>query len=744
MKFNFQCGGIKSESKKIILVLIPLFIFSCIKNPLPPKLPSWNTQLTIPLVDRTFTLEDFMKKTSTMTTDSIGGLVYEPIPLTNKPDTIHLPKFTTSPAKVSQKIGPIEWPDVMIPPSTTTFKNLTGVDPPILPYPNPDFSGTFTKDVDLDIGGQLDIFDYGVFEDGAIELTFINTFLFGFNFTNGLVLKNRDDNSIIGTYSAFTLNAGETKKIIAVVSGKTLKDKVRIEGNFQTISVTGKLITGLNAIAVASKVFGSSGSGKASLSEAKILFAGNIELVNLPNESDQLMDDSTFYKTLEFSDGGFDLKVTNSSNLGVRVNFEIKEFRSKANNQPFYISGNSKTAEINPKSIFNRSVLLKDYKLESQEAANQPTNKMNFSINIKTLVPGLLGKIVVNKNDSVVAEIIPKKDEFGKTIPYKLHKVHGKIKPTTVSVNSSMPFVTGEMSSKFKADSILVDSIYLSLKLFTSGLFPIDIALKIYAVNKDGSFGDSLKYPSGNTPKRINPGEIDSIVFDKTNSTLDRFISSFLSAGGSGKFLPDSLRIIGKFVVNPIDVYKDPNAFGGATEGDTVVTGVKFSFPMRLGIKNGTLRDTSVIGDTTSSGTGTSKFDKSTIEDVIQGKILFSVENTFPIQIQIKAGLFDNKINSTKPDTVALMYLPMGSDTILVDSARYSQSPVKPGKSFNTFSMTPNDVDKFNPAKFMTLAINLRTSGNGNKAVVFKKDNYLKIKSFASVTYNVNFEKKKK
>ncbi|MEK7818506.1 MAG: hypothetical protein AAB255_01790 [Bacteroidota bacterium] len=735
--------------EKMIFVLFPFFIFGCVKI-LTPKLPSWQTQLTIPLVDRTFTLEDFMKKSSSLFIDSTNGEIsYRPAEIQNKPDTIKLPSFSPQPSRVSQVIGPLPWPNINLPPSISSFKNITGQDPPVIPFPGADIIGIFTKDVNLDISGQLDVFDFGTFEDGSLEITFINTFAFGFNFTNGIAIRNRDDNSLVAQYPAFILAAGETKKMSVVVTGKTLKDQISISGNFQTQNITGKIITSLNTIAISTQITGSSGTGNASLSEAKILFVGNIDLVNLPNESDQILDDSTYYKTLEFSKGGFDIRVVNGTNFGVKVVFEIKEFINKSSSQPFFISGTSKEATISKNATFLREVLLVDYKLQSQELNNAPTNKINFNLKIQTLIPSFVDKILVRKTDSVVAEIVPKKDNLGSTIPYKLHKVLGKITPITIAIDQTMPLATGDFKTKFKADSIMFDSLYLAYKLFTSGLFPTDISLKIYAINSNGIRGDSLTLPtnfvipiSGKQVRRILPGQIDSIVFNKNNSTLDRFISSFISNGQG--FFPDSIRIKGTVEINPIDVYKDPNSFGGATDGDTIVTSVRFAFPMRIGIKNGTLRDTTIIGDTTASGTGSNKIDKESLSNIVQGKIFFSIENTFPFQIQIKAGLYDkSKDNFSIPDTIALMYLPMNKDTILVDSARYSQSPVRPGKSYTAFALTPADVDKFNPATFMTLAINIRTSGNGDKAVIFRKDNYLHIKSFASVTFNVDFNKKK-
>jgi hypothetical protein len=94
-----------------------------------------------------------------------------------------------------------------------------------------------------------------------------------------------------------------------------------------------------------------------------------------------------------------------------------------------------------------------------------------------------------------------------------------------------------------------------------------------------------------------------------------------------------------------------------------------------------------------------------------------------------------------------LLWLPKRIGTkdsvITADSARYASKPESPvGVTGTVIGLTPDDVDKINPASFVAMAIKMKTSGN-NMPVEFKKDYYVRLKAFVSVRYNVNFDKMK-
>ena len=89
-----------------------------------------------------------------------------------------------------------------------------------------------------------------------------------------------------------------------------------------------------------------------------------------------------------------------------------------------------------------------------------------------------------------------------------------------------------------------------------------------------------------------------------------------------------------------------------------------------------------------------------------------------------------------------LLLLPKVGE-IRADSARYASKPDAPVSVTGTvIGLTPDDVDKINPASFVALSIKLKTAGN-DIPVEFKKDYYVRLKAFVSVRFNVNFDKLK-
>ena len=62
----------------LLTVLLAPFSFHCIKTPLEPKAPTWTTQLTVPLLDRTYYFADIVNKDPKF--DTTGGtILYNPI-----------------------------------------------------------------------------------------------------------------------------------------------------------------------------------------------------------------------------------------------------------------------------------------------------------------------------------------------------------------------------------------------------------------------------------------------------------------------------------------------------------------------------------------------------------------------------------------------------------------------------------------------------------------------------------------
>ncbi|MDE3057084.1 MAG: hypothetical protein KGJ59_03895, partial [Bacteroidota bacterium] len=407
---------------------------------------------------------------------------------------------------------------------------------------------------------------------------------------------------------------------------------------------------------------------------------------------------------------------------------------------------------VSAKSIYDMPVQMQDYMLQSQNIDTigaaidtLSTKVIHFSLSIKTLVR-TNDKRVISKDDSVRAEIIPNQaDNNGQ---YVVSYVRGKVKPTLAAIHFEMPVTIGDIGNKFTSDSISFDSVTIAVNIFSTGLFPTDLNMKIIALDNEGNRGDSLMVPTNHTDNqtgatafRILPGDSARIVFTK-GTGVGRFLSSFFGRNGR---LPDKLVVDGDALIDPIDVYKDSLSTGTVKDGDSIYTSVDFSFPTRLAVVNGVLRDTIALQK--------QNIDEKTYSKVKDGNIYFKIENDFPFELDVTSRMFKAMAaNSTKPDTATPLFtLPRGADSltsrpadppIIADSSRYFTGGGE-GITYTYVNIVPSDVDKITSADFMSVQIGLRTSGNNGKPVAFNTSDKIRLKIFANVSFNVDFSNNK-
>ena len=747
----------KVEKTKIILFFLLLLMlplsFQCIKAPLEPKAPSWQVPLNIGLIDRTFTFEQMIDKDPKFDSSS-GSIVYRPSALVNQPSAIVLPELTPASSSVSNKLGLVPLSIPSIPAVNVTFKDMFGSDPPTVPYPGPDATAPVTDN----IANPSATYDYVVFANGRMSLTITNTFPFAISFQSpGVQLINLDQGgSVVATFVFPTIGAGQNATSTSDVSGKLMSANLKMSFTVQTSGITGKTITSTEGLSAQLSIDGGTTGSTATLQSAKVQLSSNYPVASIPDSAIQLIDDSTKIKRAEFSDGKFQIKITNDIATSIYVDFKLGEFVDKVTGHPFILKNdaNGDTSGVIPaNSTFIQTVSMSSYAIQSQQFTvvggktdTLSTPNVHFSISIKTL--GVTqGRVLISKDDSVRVDVTPlNNNQSPPRKTYVLSKVIGKLKPTIVPINTTVDASIGDIGSKFTADSIKFDSVSITLNILSTGLFPTDLTMKVIGLDNNGNPHGSLvaqdvKPGGGLTDTlRIYPGQTKKIVFDRTTSQgangIDQFLSSFFSSGNAS--LPSKLQVVGQAVIDPASYYQYPDSTGTVQKGDSVFTSVNFSFPVIIGIINGTFKDTIVISDTSGN-----KIDKKSLTQIDSGNVIFTIFNGFPLQISVGSKLLPGlAYNKSIPDTVVLLSLPKVG-VIQADSARYVSNPSSPiGLTGTVISLDTADVDKINPANFVAVTIHLNTSGS-NVPVEFKPSYYVQLKAFVSVVYNVDFDKLK-
>ena len=756
MKF---LSRMKIEKTKILLFFLLLLTlplsFQCVKTPLDFKAPQWQVPLNIGLIDRTFTFEQMIEKDPKFIVDSsTGNVVYRPSSLVNQPTPIVLPELTPAASSVSNKLGLVPLSIPTIPAVNVTFKDMFGVDPPALPYPGPDASALINNN----IANPSPAYDYVVFENGRMSLTITNTFPFAIQFQNpGVQLINTDQGGgLVATFVFPTIASGQSRTSTADVSGKLMSANLKMSFTVQTSGITGQTITSTEGLMAQLSIDGGTTGSTATLQSAKVQLNSDYPVASIPDSAVQLVDDSTEIKRAEFKDGKFQIKVANDIATSIAVDFRLNEFVDRVTGKPFKLTNDANgdtSGIVQGNSTFIQTVNMSNYAIQSQQivliagkADTLSTPNVHFSVSIKALKP-TQGKVLISKDDSVRVDITPlNNNQSPPRKTYVLSKVIGKLKPTIVPINETVDASIGDIGNEFSADSIKFDSVSITLNILSTGSFPTDLIMKVVGLDNKGNqhgtlTAQEIKPGGGLTDTlRINPGQTKKIVFDKTTSTgangIDQFLSSFFSGGNAS--LPSKLQVVGQAVIDPASYYKYPDSTGTVKIGDSVFTSVEFSFPVTIGIINGTFKDTVVISD--SSG---NKIDKKSLTQIDSGQVVFTIFNGFPLQISVGSKLLPGRANNKSiPDTVVLLSLPK-TGVILADSARYVSNPNSPiGITGTVITLDTADVDKINPANFVAVTIKLNTSGS-NMPVEFKKSYYVQLKAFVSVRYNVDFDKLK-
>lgn len=730
----------------MLIALLP-FSFNCIKSPLEPKAPSWTTQLTIPLLERTYYFSDLILKDTSFTTVN-GELVYKPASLENEPTPITIPTMNPVSASFTRQLGIIPLTAVTLPGAVLSFQDLTGQAPPALPWPGPELSSTQNRVLISDTAS----YDYVIYEEGVMSITITNTFKFDVTFAPGgiqLVDTTVNPEQIVGTFNIgqVTKNGGTATSSISL-NGQRMSSVLKMRFQFQTVDITGKTIDANENISTVMSITRTGTPGtNPTLSEAKMKLLNEFYVpVTSIKDSVQQIDDSIFIKSAEFSAGEFDIEIINGIPFAVIIEFNLRELVNKQSNQSFKLRDPitdlpSDSITVSGNQPYDKTYLLTNYRLEARKADQSTdtlTRGLHFSLNIKTLVQSQT-KSIVRKTDSVSVAIVPKRVN-NVVQPYVLDNVRGKIPPTQVNISESVTAGIGSSTDKFSADSVKFDGAQIVLKIFTNSLFPTDLKFDVTGYSK-GVAKQTLSTPKGNgvnsSPDgqsyRIFPGDTAKIVFDKNNpdaggKTIDQFLSNFID---NGRFVfPDTFKIDGVALIEPLDAYQN-DSVGFVKNNDSVFTSLDFSFPLKIGIKNGSYKDTASISGNIS--------DTSQINSIAGGRIFFDLLSTFPVGIEVQSKLLkpdatdSTKASLTEPPVLVMDTLRVGGD----------DTPNRTGKkSFTFISLTGEDASKLSQASFTAVDVKLASALNGGSTpVAFRPTDSITVRTSANIKFNVDFDR---
>jgi len=315
------------SSLLLLIVFFSLSSWQCFKIPSEPVAPTWDTQLSIPLIDTVYYLKDALRDNPDI---HVRGMFYEyrpqrynfdPVNLGDTADLKLQPPVTDT--SLTIPLGILSFPG--LPPvsvnisASTLFPFLpSDRDTTITPPPD-QIPGTV---IDTMIGIRLtNIFQFLELTGGSLDLRIDNNLPTTLSFFPGEPVEIlSSDNTVIATllYSSINSNTSQTQR--SSLANLTLTDSVIIHAKIQVENIpTPATFTPTSGIGFLLQINGPLDFKRGSIRKSPT-FAGVANVATL------LIDDSTFAINGIFKQGGIQLNFSNNFNIGVSISISIPEF----------------------------------------------------------------------------------------------------------------------------------------------------------------------------------------------------------------------------------------------------------------------------------------------------------------------------------------------------------------------------------------------------------------------------------
>jgi hypothetical protein len=691
--------------RKILLLFgIPFFIFfsGCFEKPSEPVLPTWDVDLTVPILDKTFTLGELVEKDTTYLKVGAGNQIYystsEKLDATKIGDNLKISDISTS---ASTKLGNFEIKN----PGTISasikaydiFPSLSSNLPPgnyIVPSnaPGQTVTTNFTA---------FDNFQWVTFDGGVIKVTVNNGLPVPLQFPNGLAIYNSNDltTPILTLFENTTINANSELTATADLAGKTLPANLSLKVTVLSPGSGGQQVyLDVNQMFV---------TVSASLENLSIASAS----AKIPSQTEPVVISDSFVlepnepqpdliNEVNFKSGSMKIKVVNGIDLGLNGSITLYNFVRKSDNTPLQIPLNiGRKNSASNTLTFNLN--LADYKL-----VGNLTNTVDYKVEVRTEDTGNEYR-TVSKNDGLSAEITLQN--------IVIESISGKAKPREISFEEQKIDLAGlkDYREKFKG-SIKFDDIQVEINLVKTAQFTFDLNLKIKGVNTRTGKVDSIEIPLA---QRRFSGSTHRIVLNKSNSNIVNFINSFAS-----QELPEYLIVSGSVFLNP------NYEVGRVSSSDSVYGSVSVSFPASVGISNAVFEDTSEVNELSDEA-------KKEIDKTNYGKLFVEIENGLGVGVRFRAKILgvtmDSLLSIPKDNDFMINPAPVGSGGFSTGTTRY----------INVIELNRDEIQKFKDMKFVRSFISIATANNGG-IVKFRTTDSLKVKIYGRVNYRVEISNK--
>jgi len=344
-----------------------------------PESPQWNTKLTVPVVNRTYPMEELIGKIDQegLDIDSSGAVTYS---ITKDLDTVQLSTSDIS-YVASEQVGTVSLTPPDIDPVTVSLSSIGGLasslpgDSAFVPSTGFDLYNdmpTIASFLQVTISnGQVDIV-----VDNGLGISLDTVIVEIYDVANGVTV-------VTDTFSA-AITSGTTGSLPISLDGKTVSGSLRVNSHCYT---TGGTVDSASSRYVSTDlVFSDSLEVSSAIAEIPALTRNFSQQATL-SESDRI-------DTASLTDGNLDITILNSTNLNANLTVTIPDIVSPSG-QPLMID-----RSVLPQQNTVVNLNLDGYRLIPSDLIVP----QDIDINVTASVPGTGQQVEIDQSDSFLVQ----------------------------------------------------------------------------------------------------------------------------------------------------------------------------------------------------------------------------------------------------------------------------------------------------------------------------------------------------
>ncbi|MFQ5864414.1 MAG: hypothetical protein ACE5IW_04200 [bacterium] len=673
----------------LITIYLIFSVTQCSFN--KPSAPSWDLDVTVPLISKVFTMAEIAEDESSVIVDSTGLLALE---FESELDTFYVgDELTIDPIQESYKsvLGSFS---VDAPGSESTSMELRDIfdEADVLNGTRvvvPPFNfATASKPLE-----PYTNFEYVVIDTGNIKLRVFNNLAIPLGYPLTLEIREAiSDSLVLSTTDAVrTILPGESAQFLISLSGKRIPNaiSIRLSGASPGSAPDSVWVDANSSFAV-----------EAEISDLLVLEAkAKIPSQMVSRQDNIMLTDSLVVTEAIIESGEIQMSFGGTFPLAAWIIFELPDFQSSVGSVLL------DSVFITPNATEPMLIDLTDHTLRPiDQTAN--FGEQNFQVNwtVKTIdtdnqiiYPG--GQFVeVRSSDFVNAEIVL--DEI------QLSRVTGMLGNQNIEITQD----DIEFDIPADLDSIFFETAMLELYINNGVNFPATIDFTIEGLNESGA--SSELHVTGDIEPAPQPGvQVTSvIVVDQQNSNISEFLS----------ILPTLIRVSGQVKLG------DESWVGTVSKHDYVNGNVKIRAPLSLRLPPQTIEsdvnELDIDEDT-----------RADIEDNLSsGGFSAEIENHLPLGADVE--FVFSQDGSTIFQNPILQIGPIGVDAGFLDSSGFVKKALVAEINLD---LTEDEMRTFLKTPLYA-ALRVSVAGTNGQFVQIRESDYIEIKSYGKIKLKIN------